>query len=82
MEPAVRLREIRSQLEHQPFRPFRICVSDGTEHIVFNRKFVFLTRDTVYIGVPEDAEDVPEYMKLYDTTHITRVEPIEEEPHS
>ncbi len=82
MELAVRLREIRSQLEHEPFRPFRICISDGTEHVVLNPKFVLLSRRTLYVGVPEDAEDVPERVKLYDAMHITRVEPIGQEPRS
>ena len=78
----MQLDEIRSQLEHQPFRPFRICISDGTEHIVLNPKFVLLSRRTLYVGVPEDADDVPERVKLYDAMHITRVEPIGQEPRS
>lgn len=78
----MQLDEIRSQLEHEPFRPFRICISDGTEHVVLNPKFVLLSRRTLYVGVPEDAEDVPERVKLYDAMHITRVEPIDEEPGS
>lgn len=82
MEPAVRLNEIRRQIEHQPFRPFRICTSDGAEHVVNNPKFVLLTRHTVYIGIPEDAEDVPEDTKMFDTMHITRIETIGEEPPS
>ena len=82
MVPAVQLNEIRKRLERQPFRPFRICVSDGTEHIVSNPNFIFLTRHTLYIGIPEDAEDLPEDTKLYDTMHITRVEPVGEGPSS
>lgn len=68
------------QLEQQPFRPFRICISDGTEYTVYNPKFVLLTHRTLHIGVPEDAEDVPHHVKLHDAMHITRVEPIEQEP--
>ncbi len=82
MEPAVRLNEIRRQIERQPFRPFRICTSDGAEHVVFNPNFVFLTRHTVYVGIPEDATDLPEDTKLFDTMHITRVETIGEDPPS
>ena len=82
MEQAVRLNEIRRQIERQPFRSFCICTSDGAEHIVYNPKFVLLTRHTVYIGIPEDAEDLPEDTKMFDTMHITRVETIGEEPPS
>ena len=82
MEPAVQLNEIRRQIKRQPFLPFRICTSDGTEHVVYNPNFVFLTRRTVYVGVPEDAEDLPEETVLFDTLHITRIETIGEDPSS
>ena len=82
MEQAVRLNEIRRQIERRPFRPFRICPSDGAEHVVFNPNFVLLTRHTLYLGIPEDAEGLPEDTKLFDTMHITRVETIGEEPPS
>ncbi len=44
--------------------------------------FVLLTRHTVYVGIPEDAADLPEDTKLFDTMHITRVETIGEDPPS
>ena len=78
MEPAVRLDEIRRCVDRAPFRPFRICMSDGSEHVVLNPKFVFVTRHTVMLGVPEDG-DVAEDVKHCDTLHITRVETLRAE---
>ena len=82
MEAAVRLTEIRDQIERQPFRPFRICMSDGTEHIVSNPNLVFLTRHTVILGILEEGEEFPENTKYCDTIHITRVETLDREPPS
>lgn len=74
MEPAVQLTEIRRLVEAVPFRPFRICTSDGAEHVVRNPKFVFLTRHQIWLGLPEDAEDFPESTILLSTLHLTRIE--------
>ncbi len=76
MEPAVQLREIRHKINRDPFRPFRICMSDGTEHLVDNPNLVFLTRHTVILGVLEEGEEIPENTKYCDTVHITRVETV------
>ena len=73
----MRLTQIRSQLERQPFRPFRICLSDGSHHDVRNPNLVFLTRSTVMIGVLEDDEGFPDRVVYCDALHISRLEPIE-----
>ena len=71
------LNEIRSQIERRPFRPFRICMSDGTEHLVSNPDFVLLTRHTVILGILQPGEEFPEDTTYCDTMHITRVETAE-----
>ena len=76
----MRLNEIRNQVERQPFRPFRICMSDGTEHLVSSPNLVFLTRHTVILGIIEAGEEIPERTKYCDTMHITRVETMGNEP--
>lgn len=79
MESPVRLDEIRRCVDRVPFHPFRICMSDGSEHVVSNPRFVFVTRHTVMLGVPEDAE-VPEDVRYCDTLHISRVETLNAGP--
>ena len=74
MEPTMRLKEIRDQVEHRPFRPFRICMSDGSEQVITNPNLVLLTRHTVIVGILREGEEVPEDATHCDTMHITRVE--------
>jgi hypothetical protein len=76
MEPAMRLNEIRAEVERRPFRPFRICMSDGSEHAVSNPNLVFLTKHTVILGILEKGEELPEETLSCDTLHITRVETV------
>ena len=78
----MRLNEIRSQVERRPFRPFRICMSNGSEHVVSNPNLLFLTRHTVILGILEEGEEIPEQTKYCDTMHITRVETMGHEPPS
>ena len=73
----MRLTEIRTMLDREPFRPFRICMSDGSGHDIEKPEFVFLTRSTVMIGVLPDDEGFPDRAVHLDTLHISRLEPIE-----
>ena len=80
MEPAGHLTEIRNKVDRQPFEPFRICMSDGSIHVVTNPNMVFLTRSTVILGVLEEGEELPSHTKYCDTMHITRIETVPAEP--
>jgi hypothetical protein len=79
MDSAVSLKELRHQIERRPFRPFRIYTSDGREQVITRPDLVFLTRDTLIVGVLEHDDGVPDAIYL-DTLHITRVEPLPQEP--
>lgn len=78
MEPAVNLDDLRRRIDAVPFRPFLICTSDGAEHVVRDPRFVLVTRQDIYLGLPEDAEEVPERTKVLSTLHLTRIEPLDE----
>lgn len=71
----VRISKVHEQLQRRPFRPFRICLSDGTEHVITNPDWVFLLRDTVEIGVGDPADVLPDRAIHCDPLHITRIEP-------
>lgn len=75
-ETAMRLSEIRRFEQSQPFRPFRICLSDGTEHEVRDPNLLFITRQTVIVSWREADEDIPKHTVYFDPVHITRVETI------
>ena len=72
----MRLREVRDLVERRPFRPFRICMSDGSVHLVTNPDHVFLTKHTVHVGVLEEGDDLPDHTIYCDTLHISRVETV------
>ncbi|MCB9868566.1 MAG: hypothetical protein H6837_01840 [Planctomycetes bacterium] len=73
-DTAMRLSEIRRLEQGQPFRPFRICLSDGSAHEVRDPNLLFLTQHTVIVSRREADEDIPKHTVYFDPVHITRVE--------
>ena len=67
-------------MQREPFHPFRICMSDGSQHEVRNPNLVIVTRRTVILAILEEGQDFPEQSVYLDTLHITRVETIDPEP--
>jgi len=72
---------IRKHLVRQPFRWFRIWLSDGQALDVRHPDMCMLTPNLIYVGIPHPAEerialDVVDCAML----HVTRVEPINGTP--
>lgn len=76
----MRIDEIRKQVERVPFRPFRLHLSDGTVHVITDRHLVLVTRHTIFVGVRQNGEPIPDFAHYYDPMHITQVELIPEPP--
>jgi hypothetical protein len=53
----MRLEDIRGLLRRQPFRPFRLVLSNNMAHEIRHRDFVTLTRSVLEIGTVSNAED-------------------------
>lgn len=68
---------IQKHLLQQPFRPFRIYVSDGTEYDVRQPEMVFITEREVIIGLPRPGQRFARRVAYCDLLHITRIEPID-----
>jgi hypothetical protein len=66
--------ELKARMIAQPFVPFRICLSDGKTYDITNHDMMFMSRNSVYIGVALDAEDIAERLVQCAILHITRVE--------
>jgi hypothetical protein len=45
-------RNIRELLEVRPFKPFQICLSDGTRHEVPHPEFAWVIGSRVFVGAP------------------------------
>lgn len=76
----MQLSDMKRAIAHQPFRPFRVFVSDGSSHEISDPDHVLLFKHTLIIGLVDDGEDVPERAVYCDTMHITRLETVEPEP--
>jgi len=70
--------QIRELLHARPFKPFRICLSDGTHHDITHHDLAWVTRNTVEVGMNPDAEGFAEYVARCSLLHITRVEDLPE----
>lgn len=71
--------ELVQALRSQPFRPFRIHVSDGAEYDVRHPDVVLVTPMYAIVGAPMEDEQPPlvERHDIVDLAHITRIQPIE-----
>jgi hypothetical protein len=67
-------KQIRELLEARPFKPFRICLSDGKHYDITNRDMAFVTKNTVEVGINLDADGFAEYVARCSILHITRLE--------
>jgi hypothetical protein len=66
-------------MKAQPFRPFRICLSDGKHFDATNHDIAFVKSTTVEIGIELDAKGFAENCAEFSILHITRIEDIPRE---
>ena len=72
---------IRKHLVRQPFRPFRIWLSDGHTLDVRHPDMCILTPNLVYVGIPDPNEEgVAAEVVDCAILHVTRIEPINGKP--
>jgi hypothetical protein len=62
-------------LHAQPFRPFRITLTNGNAHEVRHPEFFMLLPGTVIIGHP-DAGESGDLFTIVDLSHIAEAEPL------
>ena len=71
---------IKELLSQEPFRPFRIFLSDGSSHIVPHPEFAWVYGARMFIGSPTNGSpDAVGPLKELAILHVTRVE--ERRPH-
>ena len=71
-------KQIRELLEARPFRPFRICMSDGTHRDITHHDMAWVTKSTVEVGINLDADGFAEYVARCSILHITKLEDLQE----
>jgi len=67
---------VQKHLLHQPFQPFRVCLSDGAAYEVRQPEMVLVMQREVVIALPKAGERFPRHLVYCDLLHITRIEPI------
>jgi hypothetical protein len=76
----MRRHDLLEVLTRQPFRPFRLYVSDGAVYVIHHPDLLWVSPTAALIGVKEGPEPGPaiDQFKIVDLDHVTRVEHLEE----
>ena len=69
--------QIRELLRAKPFKPFRICLSDGKGYDITNHDMAMVGRNTVEVGVNLDTQGFAAYFARCSILHITRLEDLQ-----
>jgi len=72
-------RHIRELLDAKPFKPFRICMSDGTHRDITHHDMAWVTKSTVEVGLNLDADGFAEYVGRCSILHISRLDDLSEQ---
>lgn len=69
----MRIESLQKLLRQQPFKPFRIYMSDGSSYDIKHPEVAFLTRQGLEVGLDE-KDGIPDHSVRCDILHITRAE--------
>jgi len=70
-------KQVRDLITANPFKPFRIHLSDGSHYDVVNRDMAIVERNTVDLGVNLDPDGIAEKLVRCAILHIAKLEGIE-----
>ena len=72
-------KDIYEFVHRQPFRPFRITLTDGRTYDVRHPEMAMVGRSTVTIGMPENGNEELIYDRLVtvDLLHIMQIEHVD-----
>ena len=74
--PMITAKQLRELLLTKPFKPFRICLSDGTHYDITNHDMAWVMKNTVEVGLNLDPDGFAEYASRCSILHITKLEDI------
>src|SRR5437660_992330 len=76
---AVNLESLQDALRQQPFRPFRLFVSDGATYDVPHPDLCMAGPRIAIIGIPPPGTAAPvlDRFAVVDLVHVTRLEPLD-----
>jgi len=65
---------LRELLRRRPFEPFWVTLSSGDRYEVRHPEMAWLTKTGLYVGLPGNASDLPEWGVFCALPHIAAVE--------
>jgi len=68
--------QLRELMKAQPFKPFRICMSDGSSYDITNHDAAWVLRNEIEIGMDVDGRGFASFGRRCAIIHITRIEDI------
>jgi hypothetical protein len=69
--------ELKDTLKEQPFRPFRIVLTDGESYDIRHPDLLWVGKRTAWVGWTKWAQDeLHDRAVKVDLLHIVRVEPL------
>jgi hypothetical protein len=66
--------QLQERMKEDPFRPFRITLSDGRTFPVPNHDAAFVKRNSIIVGIDLDANSIAERSIECALLHITSVQ--------
>ncbi len=71
--------DILSFVRTQPFRPFRLTLTDGRTYDIGHPELAMVGRSTVTVGIPVPDEREPVYDRLVTVSllHVMQIEPVD-----
>jgi hypothetical protein len=75
----MRPEDVREFLRRQPFRPFRLTLTDGRTYDVLHPELAMVGRSWVQVGLarPGDPENIAERLISVSLLDIMQIEPLE-----
>jgi hypothetical protein len=69
--------QIKKMMDASPFKPFRICMSDGKTYDITNHDAAFVTRQYFDVGIGIDPHGVAADIDRCAIIHITRIQDLQ-----
>jgi len=70
-------KQIKDMMTAQPFKPFRICMSDGKTYDITNHDMAMVASNSIEVGLNPDPDGVLERFVRCAIIHITRIEELQ-----
>jgi hypothetical protein len=73
----VSAKEIKALMDAEPFRPFKIHLSDGSSYESPNHDAALVSRNYVEVGLNRDPDGISERIARCAIIHINRIEDLQ-----